>query len=100
MFILSSLIPSTFTFKDIRQVMKKDIHGHMVLNILLDSEKPLSRSQLEEMVESEFGRDVCFHTCSQQGLTLTELLEFLLSKKKVVELEAGLTANPDRICNH
>ena len=73
MFILSSLIPSTFTFKDIRQVMKKDIHGHMVLNILLDSEKPLSRSQLEEMVESEFGRDVCFHTCSQQGLTLTEL---------------------------
>lgn len=100
MFILSSLIPSTFTFKEIRQVMKKDIHGHMVLNILLDSEKPLSRSQLEEMVESEFGRDVCFHTCSQQGLTLTELLEFLLSKKKVVELEAGLTANPDRICNH
>ncbi|WP_122036750.1 YecH family metal-binding protein [Aliivibrio sp. EL58] len=80
--------------------MKKDIHGHTVLNILLDSEKPLSRSQLEEMVESEFGHDVCFHTCSQQGLTLTELLEFLLSKKKVIELEAGLTANPDRICNH
>lgn len=80
--------------------MKQDIHGHMVLNLLLNAEKPLSRSQLEGMIESEFGSDVCFHTCSQQGLTLTELLDFLLSKKKVVELESGLTANPDRICHH
>ena len=80
--------------------MKQDIHGHTVLNILLDSEKPLSRSQLEAIVESKFGHDVCFYTCSQQQLTLTELLEFLLSKKKVVEQEAGLTANPDRICHH
>ena len=100
MFILPSLILSILTFKGIRQTMKQDIHDHTVLNILLESETPLSRTQLEEMIESEFGRDVCFHTCSQQELTLTALLEFLLSKKKVIELEAGLTANPDRICHH
>ncbi|MCP3698051.1 MAG: YecH family protein [Aliivibrio sp.] len=80
--------------------MKQDIHGHTVLNLLLNAEKPLSRLQLEGMIESEFGSEVCFHTCSQQGLTLTELLDFLLSKKKVVELDSGLTANPERICNH
>ena len=80
--------------------MKQDIHGHTVLNLLLRAEKPLSRLQLEGMIESEFGSEVCFHTCSQQGLTLTELLDFLLSKKKVVELDSGLTANPERICNH
>ncbi|MDD9180384.1 MULTISPECIES: YecH family metal-binding protein [Aliivibrio] len=80
--------------------MKQDIHGHTVLNLLLSAEKPLSRLQLEGMIESEFGSEVCFHTCSQQGLTLTELLDFLLSKKKVVELDSGLTANPERICNH
>ncbi|MDD9157748.1 YecH family protein [Aliivibrio sp. S4TY2] len=80
--------------------MKQDIHGHTVLNLLLNAEAPLSRSQLEGMIESDFGGEVCFHTCSQQGLTLTELLDFLLSKKKVVELESGLTVNPERICHH
>ncbi|WP_375321388.1 YecH family metal-binding protein [Aliivibrio logei] len=80
--------------------MKQDIHGHVVLNLLLDVPEPLSRLALEEKIETEFGSDVCFHTCSQQDLSLNELLEFLLSKRKIVEVGAGLTANPDRMCNH
>ncbi|AZL85979.1 MULTISPECIES: YecH family metal-binding protein [Aliivibrio] len=80
--------------------MKQDIHGHSVLNILLNSEVPLPRAELELMVITEFGSDVCFHTCSQQELTLNELLNFLLSKKKVIETNDGLIADPDRMCNH
>lgn len=62
--------------------MKQDIHGHVVLNILIDSKEPLPRAQLEEKIESEFGSEVCFHTCSQQDLTLAELLD--LDRKSVV----------------
>ncbi len=80
--------------------MKKDIHGHTVLTMLLNSEEPLSRQDLVGMIEGEFGSDVCFHTCSQQGLTLTQLLDFLLSKQKIVESDSGLTVNPDRVCHH
>ncbi|EHN69191.1 YecH family metal-binding protein [Aliivibrio fischeri] len=80
--------------------MKQDIHGHVVLNILIDSKEPLPRAQLEEKIESEFGSEVCFHTCSQQDLTLAELLDFLLSKKKIVATEEGLIANPERMCHH
>ncbi|CED72591.1 YecH family metal-binding protein [Aliivibrio wodanis] len=80
--------------------MKQDIHGHVVLNMLLDTNVPLSYLALEEKIEAEFGSEVCFHTCSQQNLSLSELLEFLLSKRKIVEIESGLIANPDRICNH
>ena len=80
--------------------MKQDIHGHVVLNLLLEAPEPLSRLALEEKIETVFGSDVCFHTCSQHDLSLNELLEFLLSKRKVVEVESGLTANPDRMCNH
>lgn len=80
--------------------MKQDIHGHVVLNMLLDTNVPLSYLALEEKIEAEFGSEVYFHTCSQQNLSLSELLQFLLSKRKIVEIESGLIANPDRICNH
>ncbi|MUJ25803.1 YecH family metal-binding protein [Aliivibrio fischeri] len=80
--------------------MKQDIHGHVVLNTLIDSKEPLPRAQLEEKIENEFGSEVCFHTCSQQNLTLAELLDFLLSKKKIVATEEGFTANPERMCHH
>ena len=66
----------------------------------MEAPEPLTRVVLEEKIEAEFGSEVCFHTCSQQGLSLNELLEFLLSKRKIVEVETGLTANPDRMCNH
>lgn len=80
--------------------MKQDIHGHAVLNALIASKEPMPRSELEEKIHNEFGNDVCFHTCSQQDLSLDQLLDFLLSKKKVIELDSGLTANPDRMCHH
>lgn len=80
--------------------MKQDIHGHVVLNILMNSNEPIPRIQLEQLIEEEFGLEVCFHTCSQQELTLAELLDFLLSKKKVLLTEEGLIANPERMCHH
>ncbi|GAL05680.1 YecH family metal-binding protein [Photobacterium aphoticum] len=76
------------------------VHAHNVLNMLLAAETPYTRESLTQAVVAEYGEDVRFHTCSQEGLTLDALLTFLLSRRKVVQDGDTLQANPDRMCNH
>ena len=76
------------------------VHGHEVLHLLLDASAPFTRRTLAMEIGRRFGPEVRFHTCSIDGLTLDQLLAFLLSREKVVETPAGhLVAQPHKICN-
>ncbi|SON51345.1 YecH family metal-binding protein [Vibrio tapetis] len=78
--------------------MSNSTHGHRVMELLRDS--TLTLEALQQEVNHRFGASTRFHTCSQQDLTLTQLMTFLISKEKVVEVDAGLTLNQEKICHH
>lgn len=79
--------------------MSNDIHGHQILTLLMQASQPIDRASLKATAADMFGENVTFCTCSQQGLTLDELLTFLLSKGKLIEQDAGLIGNPAMSCS-
>lgn len=52
------------------------IHGHEVLNMMIDSGESFSTASLITAIEQRFGADARFHTCSQQDLTAAQLVDF------------------------
>ncbi|MGR5159555.1 YecH family metal-binding protein [Vibrio owensii] len=71
-----------------------EIHAHNLLNLL--REIPMNRDELA----AHFGSEVRFHTCKLNDLDLDALLEFLLKREKVRELEGKFVVNMARVCNH
>ncbi|WP_195724137.1 YecH family metal-binding protein [Vibrio harveyi] len=71
-----------------------EIHAHNLLNLL--RETPMSRDELA----GHFGSEARFHTCKLNDLDLDALLEFLLKREKVRELEGKFVVNMARVCNH
>ncbi|MFZ3446050.1 YecH family metal-binding protein [Vibrio harveyi] len=71
-----------------------EIHAHNLLNLL--RETPMNRDELA----GHFGSEARFHTCKLNDLDLDALLEFLLKREKVRELEGKFVVNMTRVCNH
>ncbi|AIV04020.1 hypothetical protein LA59_00395 [Vibrio harveyi] len=71
-----------------------EIHAHNLLNLL--RETPMNRDELA----GHFGSEARFHTCKLNDLDLDALLEFLLEREKVRELEGKFVVNMARVCNH
>lgn len=71
-----------------------EIHAHNLLNLL--RETPMNRDELA----GHFGSEARFHTCKLNDLDLDALLEFLLKREKVRELEDKFVVNMARVCNH
>jgi len=78
--------------------MSDSIHGHDVIDLL--REEVMSLEQLQQRVISRYGESARFHTCKLQGLTLEQLLSFLLEKGKIVATEQGLSLNLAKLCQH
>jgi probable metal-binding protein len=76
------------------------IHGHDVMRLLLEIGRPVSRDELETAIVARFGPEARFHTCSAQGMTAAEVVAFLGSRGKFVEVGARVTTDPARICSH
>jgi probable metal-binding protein len=65
------------------------VHIHNVLDILVETNKPLKEAELTEMISGKFGHDVQFASCADQVFPKEEVVRFLLSKNKIT-LEGGL----------
>jgi probable metal-binding protein len=76
------------------------VHGHAVLEMLLSAERPMTRAELGAAAASAYGPDARYHTCSAEGMTLDELLQFLLTREKIDEDDGVLAAHRDRMCVH
>lgn len=78
--------------------MHTEVHGHDVLR-MIDSARPrLTATALEAEVARQWGADVRFHTCSTGGLTLSQLVDFLASRGKIVERDGFLAVEAGRVC--
>lgn len=76
------------------------LHGHAVLDLIAQSQPPLTRATLAATVRQQHGEDARFHTCSAGGMTLDALLAFLLARGKITEHAGRLQAVPHTRCHH
>jgi probable metal-binding protein len=80
--------------------MSESVHGHEVMHFMVESGRSFSRENLIAAVTERFGPETRFHTCSAEGMTAAQLVDFLAAKGKFVEADGGFNMQPDRICNH
>jgi probable metal-binding protein len=78
----------------------ESIHGHEVIEMIVSAGRPFTRSGLVAEVCGKYGEDARFHTCSAEGMTATELVEFLMAKGKFHIAEEGMMIDPSKVCQH
>ncbi|MCA9239288.1 MAG: YecH family protein [Planctomycetales bacterium] len=77
-----------------------EIHGHEVMRMMLESDKPFDEHSLESAILDRFGSDARFCTCSAQGMTAKELIAFLAARGKFVPTGEGFSTHASKICDH
>lgn len=80
--------------------MTNHIHGHEVMQMMLELQQSFTDDTLKEAIEKRFGSDARFYTCSAENMTAEELIEFLRAKGKFSDVSGGFTTQPDKICQH
>jgi probable metal-binding protein len=80
--------------------MSAKVHGHSVLEMLMEAPCPMTRDMLRQAAQEEFGANARYHTCSASELTLDALVDFLLQRGKVTEADGYLTVHAEELCTH
>ena len=80
--------------------MNKTIHGHDVMQMMIDSDKTYTKESLEKIIIEKFGEDARFYTCSAENMTASEIIDFLDSRGKFEADGVEFKTDPDKICNH
>jgi probable metal-binding protein len=68
--------------------------------MMLTSGKSYSRESLLHDINTRFGPNVRFYTCSAEDLTAEGLIDFLQAKGKFVPMDGGFQTSPDLVCKH
>lgn len=79
---------------------KPSVHGHEVMNMIIDSGKSYTTESLIADIHTKFGTDTRFHTCSADNMNAGELVSFLAARGKFISNEEGFSTSADKICNH
>jgi probable metal-binding protein len=80
--------------------MENLIHGHDVLDFMIASGATFTRGSLADAIRAKFGPDARFHTCSADGMSAEELIEFLAARGKFRGDETGFTVAVENVCQH
>ena len=76
----------------------RQIHGHDVLDFMMASGRSFTRAPLVAAIRERFGAGAQFHTCSADGMSAEQLIEFLTQHGKLTGTDEGFTVATDRIC--
>ena len=77
-----------------------DIHAHEVMRLMLELDTDFSRASLTRAIVERFGSDAKFHSCSEAGMDVHAVIDFLESRGKFVARADGFNTAQDKICNH
>ena len=80
--------------------MSESIHGHEVLGMMIDSGRSWTSDTLIAEIEQRFGKDARFHTCSADGLSAAQLVDFLRHRGKFIDNGEDFVTDASKICNH
>ena len=78
----------------------QEVHGHAVMQMMLDAEKCYTRASLLEAIEAKFGKETRFHTCSDSNLSASELIDLLDAKGKFFGKPEAFQFDPATRCDH
>ncbi len=75
-------------------------HGHEVL-FMMEGKNYKTRQDLIDAIIERFGADERFYTCSAEGMTAAELVDFLEARGKFKPTgEEEFTVDITKVCNH
>lgn len=80
--------------------MSESIHGHEVMQFMLDQGGSFTRESLHAAIIGHFGASARFHTCSAEGMDAEQLIDFLEQKGKFVANGTGFNTEAEKMCNH
>ncbi|HFZ8993079.1 TPA: YecH family metal-binding protein [Citrobacter freundii] len=78
----------------------ESVHGHEVLEMMVESGEQYSHASLEAAIKARFGEQARFHTCFANDLTAAQLVAFLEEKGKFVARENGFSTDESQLCSH
>ncbi|MFT3868969.1 MAG: YecH family protein [Nibricoccus sp.] len=81
-------------------MMNTSIHGHEVIQMMVEAGHPFTFASLREAIVARFGAEARFHTCSADGLTPEGLIEFLGARGKLAPVEGGFVFGAGTPCGH
>jgi probable metal-binding protein len=76
------------------------IHGHEVIQMMLQSGKAYTRVSLLTDIVTKFGPNSQFFTCSAENLSPEDIIDFLQAKGKFVPCEEGFQTSAELMCKH
>jgi probable metal-binding protein len=76
------------------------IHGHDVVNMMIESGEQYTEQSLVQAIDSRFGNNARFHTCSAENMTAAELVAFLAARGKFIPADEGFSTHVSKICRH
>lgn len=78
------------------------IHGHEVIHLVHDAESttPFTPETLAAELRRRYGADPRFHACHPGAMTINELLDFLLSRGKIVLRAGRLYTDFSKVCGN
>ena len=76
------------------------IHGHALLNYLIDQGGPVKVEALRKWAEKAHGAQTLYHTCSAANLTFDGILGFLQERSKVILQDGTVSALVSHVCSH
>ncbi len=76
-------------------------HGHEVLH-MMEGNSYATKQQLVDAIIERFGAEEQFCTCSVQGLTAAELVDFFEARGKFMPATGGddFTVDLTKVCHH
>ena len=76
-------------------------HGHEVLH-MMEGNNYATKQHLINAITERFGTDEQFYTCSAEGMTAAQLVDFLEEKGKFMPAtaEEHFTVDITKVCNH
>ncbi len=76
-------------------------HGHEVLH-MMEGNSYTTKQILVDAIVERFGAEERFYTCSAEGMTAAELVDFLEARGKFKPASAGsdFTVDITKVCNH
>jgi probable metal-binding protein len=80
--------------------MQTQIHGHEVMEMMVESGAAYTRASLKAAILARFGADARFYTCAAENLTADGLIDFLAARGKFVAQGDGFTTGADQMCAH
>lgn len=80
--------------------MENQVHGHEVMDMMVESDEAYTRESLHAAIEGKFGVATRFFTCSAENMTADELISFLEARGKFHLISGGFTTDPEKICHH